>query len=90
MALRRLPSADETVDSDALCVLVSACRDHEAVRFEYLDRSGEHSHRLVEPHQLDALVMTIVGLALRASVHVVEPSAVAGEVAAVHDRLGRR
>ncbi|HKJ57493.1 MAG TPA: YafY family protein, partial [Nitriliruptoraceae bacterium] len=52
MALRRAPPDDEIVDPDALSVLASACRDHEAVRFHYGDRDGTESRRLVEPHQL--------------------------------------
>ena len=52
MPLRRAPRDDEVVDPGALSVLASACRDHEAVRFDYEDRDGTKRRRLVEPHQL--------------------------------------
>ena len=49
----RWPLSDtEIIDSDALAVLASACRDHEEVRFDYRRRDGEDSRRLVEPHQM--------------------------------------
>ncbi|WP_194408613.1 helix-turn-helix transcriptional regulator [Microbacterium cremeum] len=46
------PSDDHVVDPDALSVLAAACRDHENVRFDYRRQDGEHSRRLVQPHQL--------------------------------------
>jgi predicted DNA-binding transcriptional regulator YafY len=51
-AMRWSPSDTEVIDSDALVVLASACRDHEEVRFDYRRRDGEDSRRLVEPHQM--------------------------------------
>ena len=40
------------VDAEALAVLSQACRDREAVRFEYQRRDGEEARRLVHPYQL--------------------------------------
>ncbi|MDW3179846.1 MAG: YafY family protein [Acidimicrobiia bacterium] len=51
-AMRWSPSETAVIDSDALAVLASACRDHEEVRFDYRRRDGEDSRRLVEPHQM--------------------------------------
>ena len=51
-AMRWSPSDTEVIDSDALAVLASACRDREEVRFDYRRRDGEDSRRLVEPHQM--------------------------------------
>ena len=51
--IRNIISSDtEVIDSNALAVLASACRDHEEVRFDYRRRDGEDSRRLVEPHQM--------------------------------------
>lgn len=49
-SLRR--TDDEVIDPEALSVLAAACRDQEAVRFDYRRRDGESSRRLVEPHRL--------------------------------------
>lgn len=54
VSLRRAHRDHEVVDSDALSVLASGCRDHEQVRFKYRSRDGADSRRLVEPHQLVA------------------------------------
>ena len=43
---------DATVDPESLAVLSMACRDHEQVRFDYADREGTESRRLVEPFRL--------------------------------------
>ena len=51
-AMRWSTSDTQVIDSDALAVLASACRDHEEVRFDYRRRDGEDSRRLVEPHQM--------------------------------------
>jgi predicted DNA-binding transcriptional regulator YafY len=40
------------VDTEALAVLSQACRDREAVRFEYQRRDGDEARRLVHPYQL--------------------------------------
>lgn len=40
------------VDPEALSVLAAACRDCEAVQFDYRRRDGDDSRRLVQPHQL--------------------------------------
>lgn len=42
----------DSVDAEALSVLSTACRDSEAVRFDYVSRDDSESSRLVEPHQL--------------------------------------
>jgi predicted DNA-binding transcriptional regulator YafY len=42
------------VDPEALAVLSQACRDGEQVRFDYADKEGAESHRLVEPYRLVA------------------------------------
>ena len=51
-AMRWSTSDTQVIDSDALAVLASACRDHEEVRFDYRRRDGDDSRRLVEPHQM--------------------------------------
>lgn len=51
-AMRWTPSDTAVIDSDALAVLASACRNREEVRFDYRRRDGEDSRRLVEPHQM--------------------------------------
>lgn len=43
---------DATVDPEALAVLSMACRDREQVRFDYADKEGSESRRLVEPFRL--------------------------------------
>ena len=40
------------VDGDALVVVAQACRDREELRFDYEDRSGAATSRLVQPYQL--------------------------------------
>lgn len=45
-------SPDATVDSESLAVFSMACRDHEQVRFDYADKEGVESRRLVEPFRL--------------------------------------
>ena len=47
--------SDERVDIDTLVDVTAACRDGEELRFRYVDRSGEPSDRLVEPHRLVAV-----------------------------------
>lgn len=49
--LRHEPS-DELVAVDTLTVLSQGCRDHEEVRFDYVDRKGAETRRLVRPHHL--------------------------------------
>jgi predicted DNA-binding transcriptional regulator YafY len=44
----------DLVDAETLAVLSQACRDREQVRFDYADRKGAHTERLVEPHRLVA------------------------------------
>lgn len=41
-----------TVDADRLSAIAAACRDHQGIRFEYQDRSGAPSARVVEPHRV--------------------------------------
>jgi predicted DNA-binding transcriptional regulator YafY len=45
-------AAGPMVDSDALIVIVQACRDCERLRFDYRSREGAETRRLVEPHRL--------------------------------------
>ncbi|MFK0203826.1 helix-turn-helix transcriptional regulator [Streptomyces lavendulae] len=40
-----------TVSADVLITLVSACRDGERLRFDYLDHAGMPTRRLVEPYR---------------------------------------
>ncbi|WP_392895880.1 helix-turn-helix transcriptional regulator [Streptomyces sp. LN699] len=40
-----------TVSADVLTTLVSACRDRERLRFDYLDHAGSPTRRVVEPHR---------------------------------------
>ncbi|WP_327680846.1 helix-turn-helix transcriptional regulator [Kitasatospora sp. NBC_00458] len=40
-----------TVAADVLTALVSACRDQERLRFDYLDHSGAPTRRTVEPYR---------------------------------------
>ncbi|MGW7064186.1 helix-turn-helix transcriptional regulator [Streptomyces sp. NPDC054904] len=40
-----------TVSADVLTTLVSACRDRERLRFDYLDHAGSPTRRTVEPHR---------------------------------------
>jgi len=41
-----------TVDGAALSLMAGACRDHERLRFGYLDHAGATSRREVQPHRL--------------------------------------
>jgi predicted DNA-binding transcriptional regulator YafY len=41
-----------TVDAERLSAIAGACRDHEGIRFQYSDRAGAPSTRVVEPHRL--------------------------------------
>ena len=50
--LLRWDGGGPTVDAEDLATLAQACRDREQARFDYEDREGERSERLVEPHQL--------------------------------------
>lgn len=43
------------VDSAVLTTIAMACRNEERLRFAYVARAGERSHRLVEPHRLVSL-----------------------------------
>jgi len=47
-----LGSRGPTVDVERLSVIAGACRDHEGVRFNYNNRTGAPSARVVEPHRL--------------------------------------
>ncbi|MBX3313284.1 MAG: YafY family transcriptional regulator [Actinobacteria bacterium] len=47
-------SARDLVDADILAIVSQACRDREQIRFDYADRKGAHTARLVEPHRLVA------------------------------------
>jgi predicted DNA-binding transcriptional regulator YafY len=40
-----------TVSADVLTTLVSACRDRERLRFDYLDHAGSSTRRSVEPYR---------------------------------------
>jgi predicted DNA-binding transcriptional regulator YafY len=40
------------VDAQTLSTIAAACRDHEALRFRYLNHAGTASSRSVEPHRL--------------------------------------
>jgi predicted DNA-binding transcriptional regulator YafY len=42
----------ETVDAERLSTIAGACRDHEGIRFNYNNRTGAPSARVVEPHRL--------------------------------------
>jgi predicted DNA-binding transcriptional regulator YafY len=41
-----------TIAAETLTVVAAACRDHERLRFDYVNHDGEASSRLVEPHRL--------------------------------------
>jgi predicted DNA-binding transcriptional regulator YafY len=47
-----LPSSRATVDSEVLVTIAVACRNHERLRFDYRDHSGDETRRDVEPHRL--------------------------------------
>jgi predicted DNA-binding transcriptional regulator YafY len=46
------PNRAPTVDAERLSAIAGACRDHEGIRFQYSDRAGAPSTRVVEPHRL--------------------------------------
>lgn len=46
------PSAESPVDPEVLMTLARACRDHEHVDTDYVDRAGTPSSRRLEPYQL--------------------------------------
>jgi len=48
----RWGSQNTLVEPESLAVLSRACRDHEQVRFDYADKDGVETRRLVEPHKL--------------------------------------
>ena len=48
----RLGDGGPTVDADALALMANACRDAEALRFDYSSHSGAASTRAVEPYRL--------------------------------------
>ncbi|MEJ7582963.1 MAG: YafY family protein [Acidimicrobiales bacterium] len=48
----RWGTAHATVDPESLAVLSQACRDGEQIRFDYSDKSGAETRRLVEPYRL--------------------------------------
>ncbi|RZQ66076.1 helix-turn-helix transcriptional regulator [Amycolatopsis suaedae] len=43
------------VDAAALTTIAQACRDDERLRFDYTDRDGQRTSRLVEPHRMVSL-----------------------------------
>jgi predicted DNA-binding transcriptional regulator YafY len=45
-------SPDGQIETETLAVFAQACRDSEQVRFDYADKEGKESRRLVEPHKL--------------------------------------
>jgi predicted DNA-binding transcriptional regulator YafY len=47
-----LSNRRETVAAERLSTIAGACRDQEGIRFNYNNRSGAPSARVVEPHQL--------------------------------------
>ncbi len=47
-----LPNRAPTVDAERLSAIAGACRDREGIRFQYSDRAGAPSTRVVEPHRL--------------------------------------
>ena len=48
----RWGTPDELVEPETLAVISQACRDREQVRFDYADKAGNESRRLVEPVKL--------------------------------------
>ena len=46
------PGSGPVVDPDALATIAGACRDHDGLRFHYLNHEGERSRRDVQPHRL--------------------------------------
>ena len=47
-----MPGSGPSVDADVLTAIASASRDHERLRFDYLDHQGGRSVRSTEPHRL--------------------------------------
>jgi len=47
-----LETRGPTVDAKLLSAIAGACRDHEGIRFQYHNRTGAPSARVVEPHRL--------------------------------------
>jgi len=47
-----LSNRGPTVDAERLSAIAGACRDHEGIRFNYHNRTGAPSARVVEPHRL--------------------------------------
>jgi predicted DNA-binding transcriptional regulator YafY len=47
-----VPGTQPRVDADVLTTLAAVCRDHERLRFDYADHSGDESRRTVEPYRL--------------------------------------
>jgi predicted DNA-binding transcriptional regulator YafY len=48
----RWGSPDALVETETLAVFAQACRDREQLRFDYADKDGNETRRLVEPHKL--------------------------------------
>jgi predicted DNA-binding transcriptional regulator YafY len=48
----RWGTSNELVEPETLALLSLACRDREQVRFDYADKAGTETRRLVEPHKL--------------------------------------
>jgi predicted DNA-binding transcriptional regulator YafY len=48
----RWGAPDTLVETETLAVFSQACRDVEQVRFDYADKEGNETRRLVEPHKL--------------------------------------
>ncbi|HEU0120483.1 MAG TPA: YafY family protein [Bryobacteraceae bacterium] len=46
------PLPEKPVDAKTLTVLAGACRDQEALKFQYFDHAGTFSERTVEPYRL--------------------------------------
>jgi len=51
-AVAALPRQATPVDHDVLLVLAAACRDHERLRFDYVDHAGAATARDTEPHRV--------------------------------------
>ncbi len=45
----------ERVDMKTVSTATAACRDREELRFSYVSKTGDQTHRLVEPHRLVAV-----------------------------------
>lgn len=46
------PASGPRIDPEVLSVLATACRDHQSLRLDYRDHSGNESLRTVEPYRL--------------------------------------